>query len=321
MTDVEQVEGSVETVVVERWRRYGHDRAYVRVAGEQVGYRDLKTGSVQCSDARYLGAVVESTEHLLCVAPTYSARHSRNDDAPPPTIPPRQAAPRPPRTPAPPPVLLPDRDLAGNEPGAETRDQAMALRDAAPVRSRIARLVGAKTDERSWRIGAEAEVAVARRLDKLPAGWRVLHAIPVGDKGSDIDHVVIGPPGVVTINTKHHPDAKVWVRGDTVKVNGHNQRYVRNSRHEAQRAASLLTAKLDQDVPVRAVIAIVGARDGFVVKEQPAGDTVSVVLHKRLAGYLRSLPVVLDSSDVERIYQAARHLATWQPPTVEWAEF
>jgi hypothetical protein len=321
MTDVQHIESSVDPIVVERWRRYGHDRAYVRVAGEQVGYRDLKTGSVQCNDARYLGAVVEATEHLLCVAPSYTVGHGSNDDAPPPTIPERPAAPRPARIPPPPPVLLPDRDLAANEPGAGPRDQATALRDAAPVRSWLAGLIGAKTDERNWRIGAEGEVAVALRLAKLPAGWHVLHAIPVGDRGADIDHVVIGPPGVVTINTKNHPEAKVWVRGDTVKVNGHHQRYVRNSRHEAQRAASLLATRLDQDVPVHAVIAIVGARDGFVVKEQPAGDTVSVVLHKRLTSHLRSLPVALDASEVERVYQAARHLATWQPTTVGWDDF
>ncbi|MDP9431276.1 MAG: NERD domain-containing protein [Actinomycetota bacterium] len=50
-----------------------------------------------------------------------------------------------------------------------------------------------KTDERAWRIGADGEKAVAARLAELGDRWRVLHAVPVGERGSDIDHVVIGP--------------------------------------------------------------------------------------------------------------------------------
>ncbi|MBG6212216.1 hypothetical protein RCH23_000129 [Cryobacterium sp. CAN_C3] len=41
-------------------------------------------------------------------------------------------------------------------------------------------------------------------LSKLGPEWTVLHAVPVGSGSSDIDHVVIGPAGVFTINTKNH---------------------------------------------------------------------------------------------------------------------
>jgi hypothetical protein len=48
--------------------------------------------------------------------------------------------------------------------------------------------------------------------------------------GADIDHLVIGPPGVFTINTKHHRDARIWVGGNMVKVNNFKQPdYLRNS--------------------------------------------------------------------------------------------
>jgi len=47
------------------------------------------------------------------------------------------------------------------------------------------------------------------RLLRRSPRWRVLHSVPLRDaRGAvrgDIDHVLIGPPGVVTINTKHHP--------------------------------------------------------------------------------------------------------------------
>jgi hypothetical protein len=214
--------------------------------------------------------------------------------------------------------LLPDRDLAKNPPGSAARSQAVTLRDAAPVRTFVARIVGAKTDERNWRIGADAEVEVARRLSRLGPQWRILHAIPVGEQGSDIDHLVIGPAGVFTINTKHHPDANIWVNHDTVKVNGHHHPYVRNGRHEARRAASLLTAQARFDVEVRALIAIMGARGGFTVKQQPSDGTVTVLTRKTIEQHLQALPHTLGLPSIERIYDVARHLATWHPNTVAW---
>jgi hypothetical protein len=51
--------------------------------------------------------------------------------------------------------------------------------------------------------------SLAVRLPRLADQWRVRHAVPIGDKGSDIDHVVIGPGGVFTINAKHHPDSAI----------------------------------------------------------------------------------------------------------------
>jgi len=69
--------------------------------------------------------------------------------------------------------------------------------------------------------------------------WKVLHAIPVGENGSDID-VVIGPGGPFTINTKHHPNSAVYVGGNTFMVDGQLVPYVRNSRFEAHRTSSSL---------------------------------------------------------------------------------
>jgi hypothetical protein len=104
------------------------------------------------------------------------------------------------------------------------------------------------TNERAWRLGAAGEIRVGVQLDKLTRRdprWHTLHSVPVGTRGSDIDHVVIGPGGVFTINTKHHPGAEIWVGGDTVLVNGVRQAYVRNSRHEAERAGRLLSRRAD----------------------------------------------------------------------------
>ena len=88
------------------------------------------------------------------------------------------------------------------------REQAIALKHAAPVRTLPVSVLKVHTDERAWRIGAEGAEKVAARLAKFvkkDPRWRSLHAIPVGENGSDIDHLVIGPGGTFTLNSKHHP--------------------------------------------------------------------------------------------------------------------
>lgn len=204
-------------------------------------------------------------------------------------------------------------DLAATRAGAAAREQALALKQAAPVKTFIARVLGVKTDERAWRIGADAEEEVASRLAKLGDAWKVLHAVPVGENGSDIDHVVIGPGGVFTINTKHHPNSSVWVGGNTFMVDGHRVPYVRNSRFEARRTAKMLTTALG-GVPVftTGLIVVMGAREGFKVKSQPPDGDVIVMTRREVAKWLSKRPVVLNSEQVEAMYEVARRSDTWR---------
>lgn len=123
------------------------------------------------------------------------------------------------RTSGMPPEQRPSVDLAANRPGAAARSRAQeewrARRADKPVRAVLGRMFDAHTDERAWRIGADGEELVGRELAKVASAdprWRFLHAVPVGGRGSDIDHVAIGPGGVLTINAKHHPDAKIQSR-------------------------------------------------------------------------------------------------------------
>jgi len=167
----------------------------------------------------------------------------------------------------------------------------MALQRAAPVKTFFVRALGVKTDERAWRIGADAEKEVAARLRKLGDRWKVLHAVPVGENGSDIDHVVVGRGGVFTINTKHHPDGSIWVGGNTFMVDGHRVPYVRNNRFEARRTAKFLTNGLG-GLPVIAtgVIAVMGARKGFTLKSQPPDGDVVVITRREVAKWLAERP-------------------------------
>lgn len=65
-----------------------------------------------------------------------------------------------------------------------------------------------KRDYVAWSQGAEGEEVVGGILEGLAGeGWRAIHDVSFG--GCNIDHVVIGPGGIFTIETKSHA-GKVW---------------------------------------------------------------------------------------------------------------
>ena len=187
-----------------------------------------------------------------------------------------------------------------------------AQASAAP-RSAVARLFGRSPltdDSRPWYLGALGERRVAERLEALGDDWSVLHSVPIGERGSDIDHVVVGPPGLFTINTKFHDGARVWVGSRRILVNGQPVDHLRNARFEAKRVARLMSTITGAPVEVTPIIAIVGARD-ITIKEHPAD--VVVLRDGELTRWLKRRRTTLDRSDRERLATAVVRQETWMP--------
>lgn len=298
-------------LVVTRWTRYGHDRLYVATAdGVRVCWRDLKTGLTTIE----LPQFAEEAEAAL------AAWSGAVPAQPPPpqievTALPAEAAPV--RPPAP---TVPEapvwRDLALNRPGHAAREQAEAELASMKERSRvgtfIARTFDMKTDERAWRVGAGGEETVGAKLEKLlKHGWHVLHAVPVGTRGSDIDHVLIGPGGVYTINTKTHPGKKIWVSPRQVRVDGQPVPYLRNSRFEGERAERLLSAAVGFPVFVRPVLVFLTGTliPDVSIKQRP--DDVVILDRMDIPGAFKRAPVRLQPDQIAAIFDAARRSDTW----------
>lgn len=212
-------------------------------------------------------------------------------------------------------------DLATHVPGQAAREQAQRELGAMRARTRIgtflARATDMKTDERAWRVGAGGEQTVGARLEKLrPLGWQVLHAVPVGTRGSDIDHVVIGWGGVYTLNTKTHPGGRVWVGEHAVRVSGQPTPYLRNSRHEAERASRLLSSAVGYPVPVRAALVFLTGSlvPNVTIKAKPAD--VAIYDRMDIPGVFKRAPRRLDAQQAAAIYEAARRCTTWTGSTV-----
>jgi Nuclease-related domain len=296
-------------IEITRWRRYGNDRLYVgRPDGSSLGWWDLRADEAHpASDAdqHALAAAVHDWKSTsgLPATPDEPAVDDAVIDTDLSSAVAAEA------------LLDLDRpwlDLAANLPGEAARAQAVAAKQAAPGRTLLARALRVHTAERAWRIGADGEEKVAAQFDKVvgkDARWQFIHAVPVGSRGSDIDHLVVGPGGVFTVNAKNHPNAKIWVGGETFLVNGHRQQYVRNSRHEADRAGKLLSQACGFSVPVVGVIAVVNAIE-VEIKTAPQG--VHVVPRRQIAKWLLRHGDVLDDSRQAAVFEAARRSTTWQ---------
>lgn len=311
-TQVSRYISNVERGYSEKlWRRYGHDRTYVATAsdGLPLGYRDNKTGDLVPVSADTIvelsrwakgseGQGVSSREVAQAVRvsedePEVSDSVVSLDE----------------------PIAVPWEDLSGHEAGQAAR--AKANEELAERRARLGRfrtwagrVLDVHTDERAWRVGAAAEETVGRELESLrDSGWRVLHSVTVGAGASDIDHVLIGPGGVITVNSKHHPNGNVWVIRNQVRVNGRYVPYLRNSRHEAARAARILSQAVG--FPVLATPCLIfRLGDGkFTMKEDPLD--VLVLRATKAAKAIRARSGILNLGEIEQVYEAARRSTTW----------
>lgn len=164
----------------------------------------------------------------------------------------------------------------------------------------------------SWYRGAVGEIATVERLGPE---WTVLRAVPVGAGTSDIDHILIGPPGVFTFNTKNHTGQAVWVAGRTLMVTGKKQRHLYNAAHEASKAAALLTRTVGAPVPVTGVVVILAPKS-LTVKAKPEG--AAVVTGNRLLAWLTAQPTTLNPGQIGVIAVAAAQPGTWHrnPPAM-----
>ena len=208
-----------------------------------------------------------------------------------------------PTTPAP---TEPD-DLALNKPGATLRLKAKEIRKTHPVLVFILRLFGAHSQERAWRRGAEGEEEVAWQLRKLGEGWHALHSVPIGTGETDIDHLVIGPPGVFALNTKNHLGKRVTVYERAIFVSGSKQPYLTKSRAEGRRASKLLSRACNFPVTVSPMLVIMA--NELNLKGHPAD--VLVVARKRVANWFASQASSLSPATIESIYAVARRRSTW----------
>lgn len=167
---------------------------------------------------------------------------------------------------------------------------------------------------RGWYLGVLGERRVAELLTQLGDEWTVLHSVPAGVNGRDIDHVVIGPGGVFTINTKNHPGKQIWAAGFGVMIDGFKHpEYLQAAVREVRQARTALSQRIGEAVTVTGIVVFVDPSS--VTRKAASGDgdvEVRILADRELLDSL-SGPVVLTPSQVARIATVASEPDTWLP--------
>lgn len=158
------------------------------------------------------------------------------------------------------------------------------------------------------KLGRDGEKAVGQFLEALrERGYRVFHDV-VGDN-FNLDHILIGPAGIFTIETKTHSKTEgnphVVFDGETILVNGvePDRDQVVQAKAQASWLRELLAESTGKTFEVRGVIVYPG---WYVDYTGPKERTLWVLNPKALPTFLDHKPARLSREDIQL---ASFHLA------------
>jgi hypothetical protein len=281
-------------LVVQRWQRNGQHRLYVRDTDTraQLGYYDVRTGRLTVKDDSRSYEIVNVLRPFLSGSVPEGLQH-----------------------------LMPQYPATPEEILAETEAYETFSASAARPRQR-------GVHRPSWPRGTKGERVVGRRLARLGRdGWDVLSAVSEHG-GDEVEHLVVGPPGVFTVSTLYHRGARIRVGGQVVWVDDAIREYLRNARIEAAKIARRLSEALgtgvgavpgaaqgqgsgpgeEPGVRVRPVLAFVGAAG---IDTHEGHPDVLVVAGERLDAELRECLGELSLPERDRIVAAAHRVGLW----------
>lgn len=151
------------------------------------------------------------------------------------------------------------------------------------------------------RLGMEGERAVGQFLEALRTqGCRIFHDV-VG-KGFNIDHVVIGPKGVFTIETKTwskpaRGEAIVMHDGEKLTFNGFepDRNPISQARAARDWLRNFLLETTGQTFPVKGVVVLPG---WYVKQTKGSKPDIWVLNPKAFPGFIEHEPVALKGEDI-----------------------
>ena len=157
-------------------------------------------------------------------------------------------------------------------------------------------------DSQAWRRGASGERRTARLLTPLERhGWAILHDLAIPGSQANIDHLAIGPGGVLVIDSKQY---RGRLRLDSYGMLWHGRHLLvstlRRTRWEADQADEVLGIA---DIQVPAIVAVQGAS---VPWGQVRADGVTVISARRVPDLLQASPPILGPERVAWLADRAR---------------
>jgi hypothetical protein len=154
---------------------------------------------------------------------------------------------------------------------------------------------------KALRLGIEGERAVGQYLDRLASkGYRVFHDV-LGD-GFNVDHVLVGPGGVFTVETKTRSkpargDARVVYDGRSIIVAGFEPERdaIAQAKGQARWLSSLITETTERKVFVQPVVVFPGR---YVEAAEGSQAGVWVMEPKGLPAFIEKQRAQLSKEDI-----------------------
>jgi len=169
----------------------------------------------------------------------------------------------------------------------------------------INRMLRLDKQSRNLRLGLRGEQAVAEALQQVaPLGYRAFHDLPAG-KDWNIDHVVVGPGGVFTLETKTRSKCKapagrkegtVYYNGKALEFPwGDNTAAVPQAAGAAKWLADFVSQATGRKVEVQPLLII----PGWYVERLEDGYPVKAMNTNYLTKFLAGLPTRLSPEDIQ----------------------
>lgn len=152
----------------------------------------------------------------------------------------------------------------------------------------------------AWAIGAVGEARTASYLEQLiDEGFRVIHDRAIPGSRANIDHIVIGPPGIVVVETKSFK-GRLRVRGLEVYVDGRRRT---GMIEEVRREALAVQIALADEIEAHGyrIGAIICVHRADLPWRRVQVDGIPIVAGRGLVKILRGAPGQLSQAEVEHL--------------------
>ncbi len=181
---------------------------------------------------------------------------------------------------------------------------------AVPTTIVMIRIIQARlTTMRTARLGFLGECVVAENLASLASdGWRIFHDVPMtgdGGKAFNIDHIAVGPGGVVAVETKTFSKSREHItRGNELRIEGEkvvfpDGRWKTPLKQAKGQAFSLRNLLRAENISVDFVQPVV-VLPGWIVN-YPKGASTEIRDPRNVAAWMRKLEPVLSLDKVSAI--------------------
>jgi hypothetical protein len=202
-------------------------------------------------------------------------------------------------------------DLRQRVPGQSLIEKLLEEWDAGRIHFDARGDVVIDEEARGWYDGVLGERQTALELSLLGPEWTVLHSVPINERGTDLDHIAIGPSGVYVINSKRHPGKTVTAGGAGMRLDGNGVRYIPSAAGQTRQAAERLSAACGFAVPVTGILSFVDVRSISIrAPLHDQGTPVVAVRESEIATRLNGRRALSDDQ-IASVVDAATRAGTW----------